>query len=55
MVSQFPHEPVHAPRSLAERLFDLRAWWHGTSGGHFSAWERPEGFVSFVRMALALV
>jgi pimeloyl-ACP methyl ester carboxylesterase len=54
VVSQFPRETVQAPRSVAERLFDLRVWERGTRGGHFAAWEQPEQFVGFVRAALAL-
>jgi pimeloyl-ACP methyl ester carboxylesterase len=54
VVSQFPGETVQAPRSVAERLFDLRVWERGTRGGHFAAWEQPEQFVGFVRAALAL-
>jgi pimeloyl-ACP methyl ester carboxylesterase len=54
VVSQFPRETVQAPRSVAERLFDLRAWERGTRGGHFAAWEQPEEYVGFVRAAVAL-
>jgi pimeloyl-ACP methyl ester carboxylesterase len=54
VVSQFPRETVQAPRSVAERLFDLRVWERGTRGGHFAAWEQPQEFVGFLRAALAL-
>jgi len=54
VVSQFPRETVQAPRSVGERMFDLRGWEHGSAGGHFAAWERPEEFVGFLRAALAL-
>ena len=54
VVSQFPHDLLQAPRSVAEDLFDLRAFEHGSAGGHFAAWERPEEFVGFVRTAVAL-
>jgi pimeloyl-ACP methyl ester carboxylesterase len=54
VVSQFPREPVPAPRSVAERLFDLRVWHEEPAGGHFAAWERPEAFVAGVRAALDL-
>jgi hypothetical protein len=37
VVGQFPGETVQAPRSVAERLFDLRVWEQGTAGGHFAA------------------
>ena len=39
---------------VAERLFDLRVWEHGTAGGHFAAWEQPAQFVDGVRAALEL-
>jgi pimeloyl-ACP methyl ester carboxylesterase len=54
VVSEFPGEILHAPQSVAERLFDLRVWERATSGGHFAAWERPEQFAGFVRRAVAL-
>jgi len=54
VVTQFPGEIVQAPRSVAERLFDLREFTHGTAGGHFAAWERPAEFTAGVRAALAL-
>jgi pimeloyl-ACP methyl ester carboxylesterase len=54
VVQQFPGELVHAPRSVAERLFDLRGWRKETAGGHFAAWERPEVYVAGVREAVAL-
>ena len=54
VVSQFPGEILHAPRSVAERLFDLRVWKQGTAGGHFAAWEQPEQFAGFLRAAVQL-
>jgi pimeloyl-ACP methyl ester carboxylesterase len=54
VVSQFPHDLLQAPRSVAETQFDLRAFEHGTAGGHFAAWERPAEFVGFLRTAVAL-
>ncbi|GAA3558432.1 hypothetical protein GCM10022197_12190 [Microlunatus spumicola] len=50
----FPHDLVNAPRSFAERFYDVRVWREEPSGGHFAAWERPEAFVRGVRDALAL-
>ena len=50
----FPHDLVNAPRSFAERFYDVRVWREETAGGHFAAWERPEAFVAGVRDALAL-
>ena len=54
VVSQFPHDLVRAPRTLAEQLFDLRVWQEPEAGGHFAAWEVPEAFVTGVRAALDL-
>ena len=54
VVTQFPGELLPAPRSVAERLFDLRVFSDGTAGGHFAAWERPAEFTAGVRAALAL-
>ncbi|QXG76713.1 epoxide hydrolase [Modestobacter sp. L9-4] len=54
VVNQFPHDLVQAPRSVAEGLFDLRVFEHGSAGGHFAAWECPDEFVGFVRTAVAL-
>jgi pimeloyl-ACP methyl ester carboxylesterase len=54
VVTQFPGEIVQAPRSVAERLFDLREFTQGTAGGHFAAWEQPAEFTAGVRAALAL-
>jgi pimeloyl-ACP methyl ester carboxylesterase len=54
VVHQFPREIVPAPRSLAERLFDVRVWREEPAGGHFAAWEQPEAFVAGVRAAVEL-
>ena len=51
----FPHDLVNAPRSWAERFYDVRSWRELDAGGHFAAWERPEQYVEGVRAALALV
>ena len=51
----FPREMLHAPRSYAERFFDVRVWEERDRGGHFAAWEQPESFVAGLRSALALV
>ncbi|MFQ1003903.1 hypothetical protein [Modestobacter sp. SSW1-42] len=45
---------MQAPRSVAAAQFDLRVFEHGSAGGHFAAWERPEEFVGFVPTAVAL-
>jgi pimeloyl-ACP methyl ester carboxylesterase len=54
VVSIFPHDLVPAPRSFAERFFDVRVWDEQPSGGHFSAWEKPERFVDGLRAAVGL-
>jgi pimeloyl-ACP methyl ester carboxylesterase len=54
VVSVFPHEPLHAPRGLAERILDVRVWDEQPAGGHFAAWEQPEAFVRALRQAIAL-
>lgn len=54
VVQQFPRELVRAPRSVAERLVDLRGWLEPPSGGHFGAWEAPGSWVEGVRAALAV-
>ena len=51
--TMFPHDLVQAPRSMAERFFDVRDWVEEPSGGHFAAWERPEAFVAGVKRAAA--
>jgi pimeloyl-ACP methyl ester carboxylesterase len=52
VVSIFPHDLVPAPRSFAERFFDIRVWDEQPRGGHFSAWEQPERFVEGLRAAV---
>jgi pimeloyl-ACP methyl ester carboxylesterase len=54
VVTQFPHDLVPAPRSVAERMFDLRVWQEPARGGHFGAWERPADYVAGVRAAMEL-
>ena len=53
-VTIFPHDLVPAPRSFAERFFDIRTWDEEPRGGHFAAWELPERFVAGLRKAVAL-
>jgi pimeloyl-ACP methyl ester carboxylesterase len=55
VVSQFPRDLLPAPRSFAERVFDVRVWDdEHTGGGHFAAWERPEEFSRGLRTAVLL-
>jgi pimeloyl-ACP methyl ester carboxylesterase len=50
----FPRDLVNAPRSFAERLFDVRGWTEHGRGGHFAAWEQPESYAQGVREAVAV-
>ena len=52
--SRFPADLVHAPRELAESFYDVRVWDEQPAGGHFGAWEQPEGFVRGLRQAIAV-
>jgi microsomal epoxide hydrolase len=38
----FPCEIIRPPRSLAERVYNIRRWTSMPSGGHFAALEEPE-------------
>lgn len=49
----FPRDLVNAPRSWAERFFDVRSWSKLAAGGHFAAFEQPGHYVSGIRSALA--
>ena len=45
--SEFPHEILRAPRSLAERSYtDIRRWTVMQRGGHFAAMEQPEALAA---------
>ena len=48
--SEFPHEILRAPRSLAERTYtDIRRWTVMSRGGHFAAMEQPEALAAEVQ------
>jgi microsomal epoxide hydrolase len=48
--SEFPHEILRPPRSLAERTYtDIRRWTVMPRGGHFAAMEQPEALAAEVR------
>jgi len=47
--AEFPHEMLHPPRSLAERMYDIRRWTRMPSGGHFAALEEPEALAAEIR------
>jgi pimeloyl-ACP methyl ester carboxylesterase len=52
--SIYPRDLVNAPRSFAERIFDVRGWHEHPHGGHFAAWEHPDSYVDGLREAIAL-
>ena len=54
VVSIFPRDLVPAPRSFAERFFDVRVWDEQPCGGHLSAWEQPERFLAGLRAAVGV-
>ena len=51
--SEFPHEILRPPRSLAERTYtDIRRWTVMPRGGHFAAMEQPEALAAEVQRVL---
>jgi microsomal epoxide hydrolase len=47
--AEFPHEILHPPRSMAERVYNIRRWTRMPRGGHFAALEEPEALAADVR------
>jgi microsomal epoxide hydrolase len=47
--SAFPKEILRPPRSLAEQVYDIRAWREHPRGGHFAALERPDDLAEDIR------
>ena len=48
--SEFPHEILRPPRSLAEKTYrDIRRWTVMPRGGHFAAMEQPEALATEIR------
>jgi microsomal epoxide hydrolase len=45
----FPKEILRPPRSLAERIYDIRRWTTMPRGGHFAALEQPDLLATDVR------
>jgi microsomal epoxide hydrolase len=45
----FPREILHPPRSLAERVYNIRRWTAMPAGGHFAALEEPELLAADIR------
>jgi pimeloyl-ACP methyl ester carboxylesterase len=48
-IAVFPKEIIKAPRSMAERMFNITRWTEMKAGGHFAALEEPQPFVEDVR------
>jgi pimeloyl-ACP methyl ester carboxylesterase len=42
----FPKDITVAPRSTAERWFDVRRWTEMPTGGHFGPWEEPQAWAA---------
>jgi pimeloyl-ACP methyl ester carboxylesterase len=47
--AEFPHEILRPPRSLADRMYDIRRWTRMRAGGHFAALEEPEALAAEIR------
>ena len=47
--ASFPREILHPPRTLAERVYNIRRWTAMPAGGHFAALEEPEALAADVR------
>ena len=48
-VAMWPHDLALAPRSLVERLYNVRRYTVMPRGGHFPAWEAPEIYAEDLR------
>jgi pimeloyl-ACP methyl ester carboxylesterase len=47
--AEFPAETLRPPRSVAEKVYDIRRWVKMARGGHFAALEQPEALAREVR------
>jgi pimeloyl-ACP methyl ester carboxylesterase len=54
-VAIFPADIVPAPRSFAERWFNLQRWTDMPRGGHFAAWEEPALLADDIRTFVSSV
>jgi len=45
----FPREIIRPPRSLAQRVYNIRRWTAMPAGGHFAALEEPELLAADIR------
>lgn len=48
-VAIWPHDLAHAPRELAERLYNVSRYTIMPKGGHFPAWEAPDLYADDLR------
>ncbi len=48
-VAAFPREILRAPRSWAERAYNIRRWTEMPAGGHFAAMEQPAALAADIR------
>jgi microsomal epoxide hydrolase len=46
---EFPKEILRPPRSVAERVYNIRHWSVKPKGGHFAALEQPEILAEEIR------
>ncbi len=47
--AEFPAEMLRPPRSIAEKVYNIRRWVKMEKGGHFAALEQPEALAREVR------
>jgi microsomal epoxide hydrolase len=47
--AQFPAGSLHAPRSLAQRTYEIHRWTEMPAGGHYPALEEPAALVAEIR------
>ena len=50
----FAKDLVNAPKSFADKFFNVVEWREYEQGGHFAAWERPEDYLWGLRRALKI-
>jgi pimeloyl-ACP methyl ester carboxylesterase len=47
--AEFPREMLRAPRSVAEKVYNIQRWTKMDKGGHFAALEQPDALAREVR------
>jgi pimeloyl-ACP methyl ester carboxylesterase len=48
--AQYPLELLQTPRAWAEKKYNIVHWTEQERGGHFAAFERPESFITDLRL-----